>query len=505
MHTKYFKISAVLFIITVTSVQCKKSLLQIDPTIPNKTVENYYSTEAEALTAVIATYTPLQAMYNGSAWHIGDIMSDDCDLGGGGGGDGLETAALDNFTVDAFNPISFLMWSQCYFGIYRANLVLEKIPLVPVMNEDIRNRSLAEAKFLRALYYFHLVRLFGDVPLYTNVISLPDASAISRSPKADVYAQIIADLKDAETVLPLSYQADDKGRATSGAAKGLMANVYLWMGDKTNAAAKALEVINSNQYSLWDNYGDNFKLENENGKESVFEIQYRNGNQTFSDYGQGQKLNTFFGPRFQYIVASGGYGWNVPTLNFVQSYERTNPADLTTIIDKRRPASMWMPGDTEDSLKYTQPASLVGSPYGFNIRKYFVPVYNTAGDVGGWSCALNVPYMRYSEILLIYAEAAGKTAGKQYIDQVRARAGLAPLSDALSDQQYLDAIFTERRHEFAFEMHRWYDLLRYPDDNYFINTMKASGKTNITAKHRYMPIPQTERDKDPNLTQNDGY
>ena len=114
MRMKYFKISAVLLLITVISVQCKKSLLQIDPTIPNKTVENYYSTEAEALTAVIATYTPLQAMYNGSAWHIGDIMSDDCDLGGGGGGDGLETAALDNFTVDAFNPISFLMWSQCY-------------------------------------------------------------------------------------------------------------------------------------------------------------------------------------------------------------------------------------------------------------------------------------------------------------------------------------------------------------------------------------------------------
>ena len=505
MRTKYFKISALLLMIALTSVQCKKSLLQIDPTIPNKTVENYYQTEAEALTAVIATYTPLQAMYNGAAWHIGDIMSDDCDLGGGGGGDGLETAALDNFTVDAFNPISSLMWSQCYFGIYRANLVLEKIPLVPVMNEGIRNRSLAEAKFLRALYYFHLVRLFGDVPLYTNVISLADASVIARSPKEEVFAQIIADLKDAETVLPASYQPDDKGRATSGSAKGLLANVYLWTGDKTNAAAKALEVINSNQYSLWANYGDNFKLENENGKESIIEIQYRNGNQTFSDYGQGQKLNTFFGPRFQYIVASGGYGWNVPTLNLVQSYERTNPADLTTIIDKRRPSSMWMPGDTDDSLTYTQPAALVGSPYGFNVRKYFVPIYNTAGDVGGWSCALNVPYMRYSEILLIYAEAAGKTTGKPYIDQVRARAGLAPLPDALSDQQYLDAIYTERRHEFAFEMHRWYDLLRYPDESYFINTMKASGKTNILPKHRYLPIPQTERDKDANLTQNEGY
>jgi len=227
MSTKYFKIIAFSLLIAASSIQCKKSLLQIDPTIPNKTVENYYQTEAEALTAVTATYTPLQAMYNGAAWHIGDIMSDDCDLGGGGGGDGLETAALDNFTLDAFNPISFLMWAQCYFGIYRANLVLEKIPQVPVMNDNIRQRSLAEAKFLRALYYFHLVRLFGDVPLYTNVISLGDASTISRSPKADVYAQIIADLKDAETVIPLSYQADDKGRATSGAAKGLLANVYL--------------------------------------------------------------------------------------------------------------------------------------------------------------------------------------------------------------------------------------------------------------------------------------
>lgn len=505
MSMRYIKTSACLLVIAFVSFQCKKSLLEIDQTIPTRTVENYYQTETEALTAVIATYTPLQAMYNGAAWHIGDIMSDDCDLGGGGGGDGLETAALDNFTMDAFNPIVSLMWSQCYFGIYRANLVLEKIPLVPVMNEEIRNRSLAEAKFLRALYYFHLVRLYGDVPLYTNVISLADASTIARSPKQAVYDQIIADLKDAETVLPSSYPADDKGRATSGAAKALMANVYLWMGDKSNAATKALEVINSNQYSLWENYADNFKLQSENGKESVFEIQYRNGNQTFSDYGQGQKLNTFFGPRFQYIVASGGYGWNVPTLNFVQSYERSNPSDLNTIVDIRRASSMWMPGDTEDSLKYTQPATLVGSPYGFNVRKYFVPVYNTDGDVGGWSCALNVPFIRYSEVLLIYAEAAGKSTGKPYIDQVRARAGLAPLADALSDQLYLDAVFNERRHEFAFEMHRWYDLLRYPDENYFVNVMRASGKTNVLPKHRYMPIPQSEIDKDPNLTQNDGY
>jgi hypothetical protein len=127
------------------------------------------------------------------------------------------------------------------------------------------------------------------------------------------------------------------------------------------------------------------------------------------------------------------------------------------------------------------------------------------GDNGGWTCALNVPIMRYSEVLLTYAEAAGIALGKPYADQVRARAGLTPLQPSLSDAQYLEAIYNERRHEFAFEMHRWYDLLRHPNPNYFIDVMRASGKTNIQEKHRYMPIPQNEIDKNANLTQNTGY
>lgn len=164
---------------------------------------------------------------------------------------------------------------------------------------------------------------------------------------------------------------------------------------------------------------------------------------------------------------------------------------------------MWIPGDVFGS--YTQAAQLVGSPLGLNVRKYFVPVSNTLGDNGGWTCALNVPIMRYSEMLLIYAEAAGPVLGKPYADQVRARAGLAVLPSGLSDAQWLAAIYNERRLEFAFEMHRWYDLLRHPDSNYFLTVMRAAGKNNIQIKHRYMPIPQAERDKNPNLTQNDGY
>lgn len=485
--------------------QCKKSLLSIDPTIPLSSVDNYYSNETEAVNAVNAAYTPLSAIYNGAAWHIGDIMSDDADLGGGGGGDGLETAELDNFNVTSFNPIINLMWAQCYFGILRTNLVIQKTEAVPGITPAVKNRSLGEGRFLRALYYYHLARVFGDVPLYTNAITVAEASVITRSPKAQVYAQIIADLKIAETLLPNTYGVNDKGRATAGAAKGLLASVYLTLGDKANAATKAKEVIDNRTnygYGLWAGYEDNFKLDNENGKESVFEVQYRSGGGQYSDFGAGQKLNTFFGPRSQNVVQTSGYGWNVPTKDFMDQYEKSGVA-YSTIIDKRRAPSAWIPGDVFGA--YTQPTSLIGSPNGFNIRKYFIPIANTSGDNGGWTSAQNVPIMRYSEILLIYAEAAGPSLGKPFADQVRVRAGLTAFPAGLSDAQWLAAIYKERRLEFAFEMHRWYDLLRHPDPNYFVTVMAAAGKTNVAAKHRFMPIPQGERDKNPNLTQNPGY
>ena len=491
--------------IVMLFTQCKKELLTIEPTIPLISVDNYYQTEAQAINAVNATYTPLSAIYNGAAWHLGDIMSDDADLGGGGGGDGAETAELDNFSVTSFNPIINIMWAQCYYGILRSNLVVERVPLVPVMNEDVRKRCVGEGRFLRALYYYHLVRLFGDVPLYTNVITAEESANIARSPKEQVYTQIITDLDSAIAKLPDTYDADNKGRATKGAAQGLLASVYLTLGDKANAALAAKAVIDNSAaygYGLWSDYADNFNLDKENGKESLFEVQYRSGGGTFSIYSVGSNINTFFGPREQRVVAERGYGFEVPTRDFVDQYEKTGAA-YSTIIDLRRNRSIWIPGDSYGT--YVQPASLIGSPFGFNVKKYFVPVDNTNGDAGQWRSALNVPIMRYAEVLLTYAEAAGPVMGKPYADEVRARAGLAPLPTGLSDAQWLEAMYKERRLEFAFEMHRWYDLLRHPDPNYFITVMTAAGKTNIQPKHRYMPIPQAERDKNSSLTQNPGY
>lgn len=490
---------------TIALASCKKSELEIAPTIPIATLDAYYKNESELLNGVNATYTPLSAIYNGAAWHLGDIMSDDCDLGGGGGGDGTETAELDNFTMTSFNPILNTMWAQSYYGVLRSNIIVSKAGGVPGLTDAKKKQYMGEGYYLRALYYYHLVRIFGDVPLYTNIITAEESNNIARSPKAQVLAQIVADLKQAETMLPATYAATDAGRATSGAAKGLLASVYLWMGDKTNAAAKAKEIIDSRAtwgYDLNMNYADNFDLTKENSKESLFEVQYRSGGGQWTDYGAGNKLNTFFAPRAQNIVQSSGYGWNVPTKEFVDTYEKTGAA-YSTITDKRRQPSMWIPGDQFGS--YTQPASLIGSPLGFNVRKYFVPVSNATGDNGGWTSAQNIPIMRYSEVLLIYAEAAGPALGKQYADLVRVRAGLQPFAAGMSDAQWLAAIYNERRHEFAFEMHRWYDLLRHPDPSYFLTVMRAAGKTNIQAKHRYMPIPQGERDKNKNLTQNEGY
>ena len=494
----------ILLVIILFFTECKKSLLNETPTVPIVTVDNYYKTEVEVVNAVNATYTPLSAIYSGAAWHLGDIMSDDADLGGGGGGDGAETAELDNFSLTSFNPIIQIMWAQCYFGILRANLVVQKAPAA-VMTPAIKNRSLGEARFLRALYYYHLVRLFGDVPLYTNAITAEESAVIPRSPKANVYAQIIADLKIAETLLPNTYTGDNKGRATAGSAKGILASVYLTLGDKPNAATKAKEIIDNAAtygYSLWADYADNFKLSTENGKESLFEVQYRSGGGTFSIYGAGTGINTFYGPRAQGIVPEGGYGFTVPTKNFVDQYEKTGAA-YNTIVDKRRNRSVWLPGDTYNA--YVQPSTLVGSPLGFNVRKYFISVDDPLGDAGQWRSALNVPIMRYAEVLLIYAEAAGPAVGKPSVDLVRTRAGLTPIAAGLSDAAWLDAIYKERRLELGFEMHRWYDLLRHPNSNYFITIMQAAGKTNISAKHRFMPIPQSERDKNANLTQNVGY
>jgi hypothetical protein len=480
---------------------CTESFLDEKPR-DSVTTENFYRTEADAIQAVTAAYSELgkAGQYNKALWGIGDIMSDNSNTGGAGGSDGAYAQELDNFNITSSNDLITRLWGGCYVGIGRANLVLERVPAIN-MSAAIKQRSLGEAQFLRAKYYFDLVRCYGDVPLITSPPKTPEDALIPRTPAAQVYAQIETDLRAAITNLPGSYSGADLGRATKWAATGLLAKVLLTENKMPEAAAAARDVIEHSNLRLWTNYGDNFKVANENGQESLFEVQYIGLRNEFVFDGLGSVMNTFFAPRFQDLVPERGYGFNVPEPNFVDGYE---PGD------RRRSVTIWAPGDSypTGSSASAQPASLVGSPNGYNVKKWFIGRVNSRV----WDSELNVPVLRLAEMYLIAAEALGNTAdGYKYLNVVRRRAfgedmasnSAQPhdLDDSKLSGTFQDAVLRERRYELAFEDDRWFDLKR---TNHLLDNRHLLDK-GIKSIHVVMPIPLSERDANPKLTQNQGY
>jgi hypothetical protein len=477
---------------------CGEKWLDVKPN-DSVTEENFYQTETDAIQATNAAYSELGkgGQYNYALWGIGEIMSDNSTTGGGGGGDGAEFQQLDNFNIPATNPLSNRLWGGCYVGIGRANVVIQRVPGIANMSDAIRKRSIGEAQFLRAKYYFDLVRAFGDVPLITTPPTTLDQVNIPRSPEAQVYDQIVSDLEAAFTNLPGNYSGADLGRATKWSAAGLLAKVQLTRGNKPEAARWAREVISNSGKSLWPNYGDNFKVENENGRESLFEVQYVSGLNQWTQDGLGFSGNEFFGPRGQGLTPQGGYGFNIPEAEFVAGYETG---------DLRRDVTIWKPGDPypAGSTSTAQPASLPGSPNGFGVKKWFVGKTNT----NIWDSPLNIPVLRLGEVYLILAEAAGPTPeGLEAINKVRRRAfGLdinQPSAKDLSAStpNFTDAVIRERRYELAFENDRWFDLKR---TGKLLNNPALQAK-GIKAFNVVLPIPQSERDANANLSQNPGY
>lgn len=479
---------------------CTKDYLDLSPRNAAST-ETFYANQTDAIQATTSAYAQLQqdGLYGHSLWAM-DIMADNSFVGGGGAADGIEFQQLDNYTIPSSNPVITAYFQRCYLGIGAANQVLLHVPDISGMDPALKNRCLGEAAFLRALYYFYLVRGFGDVPLVLTPATSPaQASSVTRNPAADVYAQIEKDLLDAITKLPVSYTGDDVGRATKLAAEGMLAKVYLTenkMADAATMAGTTIKDATAAGKDLWANYGDNFKLENENGKESLFEVQYKSGLNAYSTDGPGSAINEFWGARFYgnpYVVSGGGYGFNIPEQEFVQGYEAG---------DLRKAPTIFVPGD-----KYTdgpknaagnvqvQPATLEGDPNGYNVRKYYVGTLSTI-----WDSPLNVPVLRLAEIYLILAEANAAT-GKggealTALNRVRTRAGL-PAAPAVNQT----VVLKERRYELAFEMDRWYDLKR---TNTLVTNPALLAK-GIKPFNALLPIPQAERDINPGLTQNMGY
>ena len=475
---------------------------------------NYYQTQTDALQAVTAAYSELAkaGQYNAALWAI-DIMSDVSGTGADDGNDGGEYKQLETFSPPTTNRVARLLWGGCFVGIQRANLILQKVPGITSMDPAIQRRCLGEAQFLRAKYYFDLVRVYGDVPLFTTPPTTAPEVNIPRTPAAQVYDRIEKDLILAIGNLPASYSGDDLGRATKWAATGLLAKVYITEGKKTEAAQRAREVIDNSGKSLWANYGDNFKIENENGKESLFEVQFING-KNFANYGYTQDGpgfcgNEFFGPRGANQTPGSGYGFNIPEPDFVSGYEAG---------DTRRAATVWKPGDIYPSGDTAKSKPVAGSPFAFNCRKWFVGKVNTAI----WDSGLNIPVLRLGEMYLILAEAVGNSPeGLEAINKVRRRAfGLPIATPSARDlpattADFTGAVLRERKYELAFEFDRWFDLKRYNGTQYGLipvmtaqaNYLRTLGiqRGIPTVRNLVLPIPQSELNANPGLVQNSGY
>lgn len=441
---------------------------------------NFYITSADAVAAVNSIYNPLlsQNIYNQIMWVFQDQSTDDSEWGNGRNTANQSKNDLDKYTFTPSTVYFYAFWTTCYKAINRANTAIDRIPGIE-MDDSLKTRLIAEAKFLRGFYYFTLVRLFGDIPLTTTPTADLKNLQIARTSINSVYKQIILDLQEAADALPKKYSGDDVGRATKGAATSFLASVYLTTKQWSLAVQRAKDVISMEAegvYGLWDKYSDVFDMANKNGKETIFDAQALGGGFGMGSYMQGYMRATF---------DRRGYGDDPPTKDIYNAYSSK---------DLRRDINLKLYD------KATAPASVQFPCY---VNKY-QDLTATANSEG----SNNFPIFRYAEVLLIYAEAlneegAGNTDAFKAENRIRKRAGLDDLPEGLSQADFRDSILKERRLELAFEGHRRYDLLR---TGRLISAMKKQNSIiKIQSFQTLFPIPQDERDANPLLSQNDGY
>lgn len=424
-------------------------------------------------------------MYSFSWIGMTSITSDDADKGSTPTDSGTDKGKLDNLTFDA-SDISFNdVWKGRYDGIYRANnalFYLEQLTISPVL----KDRLIGEVKFLRALFYFDLVRCFGGVPIVTEKIDINNTELINevvfiRKTKEETYAQIEADLLDAIDRLPLKgqYGPNDLGRATQGAAQALLAKAYLYQNKWQLAFDMSGNVIGSGQYSLLADYAQVWREAGENGTESIYEVQ-ATLTKGLVDYTNVQ------GPRG---TPDYGWGFNTPSVNLANSYL---PGDV-----RREGTILFVPSTLWDGFQ--APTSWTNPRYNY---KAYQSQSAESWDGNKGNTAKNFRILKYSDVLLIRAEAAfhlGNTGeAEDRINELRIRTGLGPIENIT-----LESLLNERRWEMAMEHDRWFDLVR---TGQAASKMAADGKTFVIGTHEVFPIPQEQIIASGNrLIQNNGY
>jgi len=509
MATPFFRTSTwAVAALVLLATGCSKDFLDRNPYI-GSSAGNFYQTAEDAEAAVIACYAPLQVEISDGAhfrWYFGDIVSDDADKGGSGDTDEPDLLEFENFYGDPSSGIVLGEWKTAYKGITYCNIALENIPGID-MDELDKLALLGEAQFLRAYWYFNLVTTFGGVPLVTKTLA-PSEYAQPRATAEEVWAQVVADLEEAAANLPekSSYGLGQTGRATRGAANALLAKAHLYQGNWSECRSRCEEVVGSGEYFLDPNYGNIFTEAGENGPGSIWEIQYANnsgGNWGAQFWSEGSYTNVFQRARGTF----SGYGFNLPTQDFVDEFEvweeQIGP-DVITKTDPRLGYTVYKLGDNvSDWGELTEDAT--GMPHPYYARKYFNPAAELApfGDPNP-NGGSNDRVIRLADVLLMHAEACNRlgddAAATASLNMVRARASVPLIAEGtLAGAALLDAIFHERSVELGLEGHRFFDLVR---QGRAADVLEGF----IPGKSELFPIPTAEITlSNGQLTQNPGY
>lgn len=454
---------------------CTKDFLDVPSNEIVEAEDGYEVFEPEAF--VNGIYGMFSSFTYGFAYlGITEIMSDNADKGSAPTDTGTDKDVLDNLTFNVTTASFRSTWEHWYKAIGRATTAIEYTEEYGMTNETLKNRLIAEARFLRALNYFFLVRGWGEIPIQ-------EINLIERKPVNEVYAYIESDLQFAIEHLPLKseYAARDHGRATRGAAQGLLAKVYLYQEKWQEAVSMAETVLQSGEYGLEPDYATIWRASTENGQESLFEFQARGQAiaHGIQQYSQTQ------GARGQ---SGWGWGFNTPSENLLNAFNDEGD-------EIRRDATIIFRGETLYDGRVV--AQGVENPM-YNEKAY------SSANAGADDTDKNIRYLRLGEIYLILAEAANELgdAGKarENLNIIRDRVDLDEVTS--SDQSELrQLIWKERRLELAFEHDRWFDLVR---TRQAAQAMEANGKS-FQDRHYLFPVPDEQLIQTPEMTQNPGW
>lgn len=448
------------------------SFIDVTP-LSDNSVENFYKTEQEIDQAVVAVYDGVQTLVRPAYLDLfGEITSDNS-YNFATTPNGGANANFDNFNLATNNIYLNRFWTASYAAVQRANIVLSRMEGVTIPEEK-KNQRKGEALFLRSLVYFYLVQIWGDVPLILDETKNPISHIEKvRDKKAEILTQIIADLKIAEALLPLSYAAADQGRATKGATQALLARIYLHTKEYTNVVEYADKVIHSNLYQLdtdYETFFDTRKVSQEN----IFVINFKSG------------------------TNSEGY----PFSNVNHDYDNTASYDLMNYYKN------------DPRLNFNVAPTAINTFYSKKIHNTLVNNDNTIN--------VRIIILRYADVLLMKAEALNNlsypaTDALQLMNTVRKRSGLNELmfTDLASKEQFQDKLMDERRIEFAFENLRWFDLVRTGMATQVMSVKNFGGQRENSAsglpytfKDSFLlfPVPQAQIDASAGrLSQNLGY